>query len=79
MVVVLVETMNAGTPSAAARVRVVVDTLAFINHIVADGIKTMQFGNLIASRRPCMADKAGKQKKTACEDGFYSAIEAAAQ
>jgi hypothetical protein len=42
MVVVLVQVMNARTPSAAARVIFVVDTLAFIKWIVADGINRGQ-------------------------------------
>jgi hypothetical protein len=78
MVVVLVDAMNARAPSAVAGVIFVVDTLAFIDQIVADGIRTVA---LAAS--PCSVARLGhggwKSIKPACEGGFYKGFRAAAQ
>jgi hypothetical protein len=78
MVVVLVDAMNADTPSAAAGVVVVADTLAFIIQIVADGIVKAALAES-PSRSTSVRYSDLKSIKSACQGGFYKGFKAVAQ
>jgi hypothetical protein len=78
MVVVLVQMMSARTPSAAAGAIFVVDTLAFMVLIVADGVKKTQFLS-VTLRHRMDGRQGGKVEKPPLKTAFYYAIWAAAQ